>query len=1273
MEQKIRLELENISRRAELLCAVKITYPPQLPVSHEVEKIKAAIINNQVTIICGETGSGKTTQLPKILLELGYGLGGLIGHTQPRRIAAKSLAARISSELGFANQEQSLVGYKMRFHDRTSRFTAIKLMTDGILLQEIQQDRLLLQYSALVIDEVHERSLNIDFILGYLKQLIVRRPDLKIIITSATLENEKLAKFFNNIPVINVTGKTYPVDIIYQPLNEDKEELDLKQGIYHAINAALSVLPGNGLVFLPGEREIKDCLGYLRKTELKQYELLALYSKQNNQEQSQIFADNGRLKIILATNIAETSLTIPGIKFVIDSGIARVKRYSIRNKVEQLQLEDISQASGQQRAGRAGRVSQGFCVRLYSEQEFKLRKPFTEPELLRSNLANVILKLLSLNLGDPLNFPFLDMPENKAYNDGFRTLFQLEAIDHNNCITRLGRKLAQIPIDIQLARVLLAASEDFNCLHEALIITSFLAIQDPREFPLEQQALANERHSIWADKESEFIQILNLWQWYHHELEHKKSNRKLLEVCHKQFVSLLRLKEWHELHRQLKETMLGLGYKENMHPATYQELHTALLSGFALNIGQKDLAESYYIGTHSKKFYLHPAIKISGAKWIVAANMVETSRLYARNCAKIEPQWLNKVASHLYKYTYHGEQWDKKRGEATAIKSALLFGLLIQQERVSISKINPKLAQEIFIKEGLVQNQLHKKYSFTEHNLQVIKAVQKMEDKLRTSLFMLDDELYTFYAAKLFPQVIDIPSLEQFLKIAEDSLKIDQAEFIERLTKDNPQLSLFPESIINNEQKLQLKYIFDHDSDEDGLVIIIQLSQLSLVKVEQFAWLVPGMIRDKLTFMIKSLPKSQRLQFNPLEETITEFLDFADSEQNLYKQFIIYAKQYKSISLNYMDLLAIKLPTQLRPHFRVLDNKKLLTSGDDLEQIKVELTPVLDKLVIKYTHKEQINNLTGFIPEFVNLLQEVRLNPEVKDRLNFSGTIRSDFAGAEDHKLTGYYSLIVEKDGSVAFGVAAELNKARLGTKRGLIYLIRDKLKDQLKYLQNKKIGSFTKISFALIDIYSQDELALSISNYIVNLAITKAIGDKLPVTEVEFNMMINQSRANVSIWTSEVSTALAKLAEYYQQVKLKINGHPLQEIINLQLEDLIYPEFLSYTKWQFLSNFPRYLQAVLLRLDKYSKAPGRDEALEDEIRYVYDKWYNYVDELENKHKAVSSELYAFKYKIEELRISLFAQEVRTLYPVSSKRLLAELEDLYYTHLEDLHIEVYSS
>ncbi|TXH53478.1 MAG: DUF3418 domain-containing protein, partial [Bacteroidia bacterium] len=857
--------------------SVRIIFPDNLPISSEIETIRTLINNNQLVIICGETGSGKTTQLPKLLLQMGFATNDkIIGHTQPRKVAAKSLAHRIAYELN----NEDLVGYKIRFQNKTKATTAIKLMTDGILLQEIQKDRLLWQYSALIIDEAHERSLNIDFILGYLKTILPKRKDLKIIITSATIENEKFSKFFNQAPIINVAGLTYPVDIIYQPIGKiDKcdeedntnnskktnDDYDFNFTVYKAISSCLNIELGNVLVFLPGEREIKDVIFYLKKTELSHYQILPLFSRQNENEQNLIFKEDNFVKIIVTTNVAETSLTIHGVKYVIDSGLARVNRYNQRYKIEQLLVEKISKASAKQRAGRAGRTSHGMCVRLYAEEDFNTRKPFSDPEILRSNLANVILKLITFRLGDPYQFPFLDRPQDKTINDGYKNLFILKAItEDSKHVTHVGRLLAQIPIDVNLARMLIASALEFNVLHETLIIVSFLAISDPREYPFEYQNLAQERHKLWLNKESEFMTIINIWIWYMHKLHHKKSKNKFLEDCRYQFISALRLRQWHELYGQLKEIMHNLGYKENplslddnfnnLHNVAiantnntmgethrkaiknegsliedtlskrilskdtlskgtynYQSIHMALLTGLLNNVGQKSLEEPFYNGTNGKKFYLHPASQINATSWICAANIIETTKLYARICAKIDPNWLNTIAKHIIKYNYANERYSQDQGAVVVSQLHLLFGLNIFTKQVPFSNINPDLARELFIKHALVNYEVKKKYHFILHNQQVINTLEELEHKVRISLLAIDDELYNYYDNHLPHNICDLRTLEYWLKDKnnEAKLMIPEEDFIDLFLKENNHLVLYPNSLISGSEKIELQYVFN--------------------------------------------------------------------------------------------------------------------------------------------------------------------------------------------------------------------------------------------------------------------------------------------------------------------------------------------------------------------------------------------------------------------------------------------------------------------------------
>ncbi len=1247
--------------KADLVNQAKIMYPPELPVSQEINNIRNIVLANQVVIICGETGSGKTTQLPKLLLEMGLGSSGVIGHTQPRRIATRSLAARIAEEINLPD----LVGYKMRFHDRTNEMTGIKLMTDGILLQEIANDNLLLQYSAIILDEAHERSLNIDFLLGYLQQLLSKRLDFKLIITSATIDNEKLSNFFYNAPIINVSGKTYPVDIVYQPLDaEDGDIAFLNQRIYQAISGCLGVEQGNVLVFLPGEREIKDCIYYLQKTELSRYQLLALYSRQNNDAQNLIFAQNGNLKIIVTTNIAETSLTIPGVKYVIDSGIARVKRYNIRNRVEQLLVEPIAKSSAKQRAGRAGRLSHGMCVRLYSEKDYNLRAEYSEPELLRSNLANVILRLLNLKLGDPLKFPFLDAPAEKAFNDGYRTLLQIGAINNANQITEIGLKIANIPLDAQLARVLIAAT-DYACLAEILIIISFLAIQDPREYPLEFQQIARERHSVWADKDSELSSILNIWQWYHDELSHKKSNKKLLEVCRKQFISLVRLKEWHELHGQLKEILYNLGYKENIvladhnnvnlssnnnanldyqinlgnkertFSANYEAIHRAILTGFVTNIGQKDLVENYYLGTNSKKFLVHPSSLITKPKWILSCNLIETSKLYARTNAKIDPSWLLPIATHLVKYNYSNEHWSAKRGEVVAIKSILLYGLLLAEQNVSYGHINPELARELMIKQGLVLNQLPKMYKFITYNNKIINEIEKLEDKMRMSFVLVDDELFNFYSANLPENICDIPNLDVWLN--EDinninKLYVDQESLINKLVDVKETVELYPEYLENNEQKLKIKYVFDEQDVEDGMVILCELAQINEINPDYFSWLVPGLIRDKISYLIKSLPKGIRFSFNPLAEFITNFLNIANLKNHLFTELSKHIEQTKKIIVSAQTFEEMKLPAQYICHFNILQNGKLIVSGDNFLELRSKCAPELSNFVKKYTTPEHKENITIWINELCNLL----IKREIKT---------NTFA---------YISLLVENN-QINLSLISEYEKAVEQTKRGMLALIKLQLKEERKHLERKKINNFTNIALGLADIYNKDSLLQDCINYIFGRAINV---DILPKTADEFSSKVTLSRQNLAQSIVDFSYILSEIAKFYQLIKLRLDKHTLTEVIFSQLDDLIYPEFLHYVRWEQLGQYPRYLQAILYRMDKYANNISRDESNENAVNELYTAWYDHIERLESQHKIIPQQLYLFKYKIEELRISLFATSMKTLYPVSLKRLNNELEQI---------------
>ncbi len=847
----------------------RIDYPPELPVSERRDDIAAAIRDHQVVIVCGETGSGKTTQLPKICLELQRGVRGLIGHTQPRRIAARSVAARIAQELRVPLG--TVVGFKVRFTDRTGDGTCVKVMTDGILLAETQRDRLLAAYDTIIVDEAHERSLNIDFLLGYLKQLLLRRPDLKVIVTSATLDAERFARHFGEsgrpAPVIQVSGRTYPVEMRYRPLAGDKgdDEEPLEEAIVGAAEDLWRTAPGDILVFLPGEREIRETADLLRGSLARRpyasaVEILPLYARLSVTEQQRVFAPSRGRRIVLATNVAETSLTVPGIHYVIDSGMARMRRYSLRNKVTLLQIEKIAQASAEQRAGRCGRIAAGICVRLYSEEDFAARPRFTDPEILRSSLASVILRMAALDLGDVAAFPFLEPPGTRAIADGYQLLHELSAVDGSRKLTALGRELAQLPVDPRIGRMILAGREQ-GCLAEALVIASALAVPDPRERPLEKQQAADQAHLRFRDERSDFLSLIALWQFFADAQGEGLSHRRLVEHCRAHFVSYLRLIEWRDLHRQLAEQVRELGWRfaealpETIDEARYATIHRALLAGLLSNIGDKaedaPVREQNYLGARGIRFFLHPGSGLArkGPKWVLAAELTETTRLYARCAAKIEPEWVEAVAGDLVEKTHFDPRWDKERGEVVANERVTLFGLtLVPRRRVSYGAIAPAAAREIFIREALVAGEVETKARFFTHNQRLVAEVAELEHKARRQDVLVDEEtIYAFYAERIPDSICTAAAFERWRRdaeAAEPRRLFMTREALMRHAAAAVTEEQFPEFIDMAGARLPLKYRFAPGQPFDGLTLTVPLALLNQLDGARLSWLVPGMIRE---------------------------------------------------------------------------------------------------------------------------------------------------------------------------------------------------------------------------------------------------------------------------------------------------------------------------------------------------------------------------------------------------------------------------------------------
>ncbi|MDN0085000.1 ATP-dependent RNA helicase HrpA [Crenobacter sp. SG2305] len=1217
-------------------------FDPALPVNQKLDELKAAIAANQVTIICGETGSGKTTQIPKLCLELGRGVTGLIGHTQPRRLAARSVATRIAQELQSSIGE--VVGFKVRFTDKTSDASYIKLMTDGILLAETQTDRFLNAYDTIIIDEAHERSLNIDFLLGYLKQLLPRRPDLKVIVTSATIDAERFSKHFDGAPVMEVSGRTFPVEVRYRPLSErdeDEAEVEMEQAVVDAVDELSRLGGGDMLVFLPGEREIRDTAEALRKSGLRGYEILPLFARLSNEDQQKIFKPSGGRRVVLSTNVAETSLTVPGIKYVIDTGLARLNRYSPRAKVEQLQIEKISQAAARQRAGRCGRVEAGICVRLYSEDDFNARPAFTDPEILRSNLAAVILRMASLRLGDVAAFPFLEAPSSRLIADGYQILQELGAVTERNELTDIGKELARIPVDPKVGRMLLAAREH-HCVHEMLILVSALSIQDPRERPFEAREAAERAQAKFADDKSDFLSFIALWEFFDDALRHKESNRKLIDLCHQHFLSHIRMREWRELHGQLAQIAREINLTPNTAAATFEQIHKALLTGLVGNIGMKSLEGDDYLGARGVHFHVFPGSGLRRAKpkWLVAAELTETSKLYARCVAKIDPEWVEKLVPHLIKYHYFDPHWEKARGEVVASERVTLYGLtLVPRRPVSYGRIDPAASRELFIRGALVAGDYSSNAPFFQHNQRLIREIEQLEHKARRQDVLVDDEvLYGFYDALIPAEVVDAASFEVWRKSAEQAeakLLWLSRDYLMQHAAENITEDQFPEWLDTPDGRLRLKYRFEPNHPLDGVTVDVPLPILNRLEPALLEWLVPGMIRDKLALMIKSLPKQIRRTCVPVPDFVTRFLSSKlDRSKPIAPQlahFIL--RETGGIKVDPVELARAELPTHSQFNIRVIDDgKQELGMGRDLVELQKQFG--------------QAAQLT---------FRDSSLDFERDDvkTWDFGELPKSIQFARGRQQLTGYPALTLEED-----RVAIRLFDTELGAeramRRGVVRLLQFQLKEQMKQL-GKGLPGMTQIGLQLRGVANVDDL---LADAIAAICDRAFIGDdELPRNEKQFNDQKTRARTRLPAVTQAVTSYLNQIAGEYPALTARIAKHRLGNELKTQLDQLVYKGFLAATPWEQLPNLPRYMKAMGLRMDKQVTNPQRDGQRGAEIRDLWKQWEARVTEEKDRGEP-SAELMAFRWMIEELRVSLFAQELKTPYPVSMKRLQKAWNDL---------------
>jgi len=1260
--------------------ALSISFPESLPVSSRREEIMRAMAEHQVVIVCGETGSGKTTQLPKIALAMGRGRlngGGLIGHTQPRRIAASSVAKRIAEEL--KTPLGDVVGYKVRFQDRLSRDASVKLMTDGILLAETQSDPLLKAYDTLIIDEAHERSLNIDFLLGYLRELLPRRPDLKIVVTSATIDADRFAKHFESAkgpaPVLMVSGRLFPVEQRYRPFEESRE-YDLNNAICDAVDELWREGPGDVLVFLPGEREIREAAEALRKHHPPGVEILPLFSRLSEADQNKVFEPHGARRIVLATNVAETSLTVPGIRYVIDPGLARVKRYSYRNKVEQLLIENISQAAANQRAGRCGRVSNGICVRLYSEKEFNERPKFTDPEILRSSLAGVILRMKSLHLGDVERFPFLEAPRPKAIADGYQLLNELGATDDANELTPLGKELARLPLDPRVGRMILEARQR-QALTEVLVIASALSGQDVRDRPQEQAQAADEKHKKFDDEKSEFMGYLKLWKWLGDsrggEGEHKLSHRKHEALLRENFVSPRRVREWRDVHSQLQTVVAEHGWKLNQSPATYEQVHLSMLAGLLGNIGCKSDDEDWYLGARGIKFYRHPGAHLSKkpGRWIVAAELVDTSRLYGRGLANIEPQWLPPIAGHLIKTQLLEPHWEKKAAEVVALERATLYGIVLyNNRRVNFGRVDPKAAREIFIREGLVNDELPedlaRQLPFIGHNRRQIAKVQALEHKSRRQDVLVDDELiYAFYDDKLPPNVFSGATLLKWWRDASKGddklLQLSQDELM-RHEAAGVTSEAFPKIIRLGGVDCAANYLHQPGDARDGLTVTVPIFALNQVSDERAEWLVPGMLAQKVTALLKSLHQKPRARLTPLPDFVDEFIELHPFGQGSLMEVLLKAvKERTQLAIQRNDFKLEQLAPHLFMNFRVVDEHgRQLGQGRQLAALKAELggqarSAFQALAALKLPAAEAPKPAPapaaaagrGVRAEIIKKPEPVRDATQTYTDWTFGELPELLEVHKGGQTLIGFPALI-DKGAHVGIEVFDEPEVAAAKHRAGLRRLVALQLKEPLKFLE-KNIPDLQRMSVLFMGLGTAEELR----DQIIGVALDRAfLGDPMPTDAMSFKKRIEEGRSRLNLIAQEVARAahavLQELANASRKLK---DSRPPKEVaddIAAQLQRLVPKRFALETPWAQLQHLPRYLKAITARLDKLRADPGRDTKLMSEIKPLEQRYSRRVAELKGTRDA---RLEDFRWQLEELRVSLFAQELRTPQPVSIKRL----------------------
>lgn len=1249
---KLEAAIAAARQRAETRRAAMptIRYEQDLPINAHRDEIAQALRSRQVLVVAGETGSGKSTQLPKICLEAGFGTYGLIGHTQPRRIAARSIAARLAQELGVSIGQE--VGYKIRFTDRTDQRTFVKLMTDGILLAETQQDRFLDQYEAIILDEAHERSLNIDFLLGYFRQRLPKRPDLRLIITSATIDAARFAEHFADdlgpAPIIEVSGRTYPVETRYRPLaTAEGDDIDVTEGVVAAVRELAAIDRGHILVFLPTERDIREMARRLRRETFpgdgqRTTEILPLYARLSAGEQNRIFEPSPYRRIVLATNVAESSLTVPDIRYVVDTGTARISRYSPRSKILRLPIEPISRASADQRAGRCGRVAPGVCIRLYDQEDYERREQYTTPEIRRTNLAAVILQAKLLKLGEIEAYPFLDPPRPESLRDGYKTLFELEAIDRQRDVTSIGRQLARMPVDPRIGRMILAAAEE-QCVHEVLIIASALELQDPRERPHDKQQQADERHEPFLDEDSDFLSYLKLWDFYHH-LKETVSRSQLRKACQQNFLSYNRLREWTEIHRQLLQIAQQTGVRIEPRRDEYTPIHRALLTGLLSGVAYKT-AESEYTGAGGIKMNLWPGSGLFRKRpaWIMAAERVETGRRYARTVARISPTWIEPLAMHLVKRSYSDPHWSKKSGGVMAYEKVSLLGMpVVVRRRVRYGKIDPETSRRLFIENALVERRMDAVDPVIAQNRELRDEIASLAAKTRKRAYVLDDySVFLYYDERLPADVYDAASLRRWLKAKpahRDSITMRMDDLIDVPGETNS-VEQFPGTIQVGSVKVPVQYHFLPGAEDDGVTITVPAAAVNQLSDNQMGWLVPGLLEEKIVALIRSLPKSLRRNFVPVPDTakrLAQEIPFGEGNflAALAQRLSVIAEE--PVSPAYFD--ETKLPAHLRMNVRVVDDDgDVQRMGRDLPELQLAVRSQAESgsdtaTATIHTDGWNRDDLTSF--DLDELPMDVPLE---------RGGIH----------MLGYPALIDQTD-HVQLRLLDNLPLADHVTRRAVTRLYTLHQRKSLR-TQTRWLPQFEEVAVWAASLIDSETLREHLQMRIAELAFLGR--KKTPRTRVDFEARLGDASERIAVATQEVAPWLPKMFQAYHRVRLAIESLEgsraagIRSDLAEQLQAMFDGEFLIDVPWIWLQHFPRYLQAMELRLDKWqSGAQQRDRESAALVEHYWRQFEQRDSDLRQRNQFCPA-LIEFRWMLEEFRVSLFAQQVGTAIKISAQRL----------------------